>query len=350
MSVIDVDHRLVTLRIGIVGCGSVARRSHLPGFRAAGADVTVFASRSPRSARQAAQQWGRGQVVDDWRYVIDRSDVDAIDVCTPNASHAEIAIAAASAGKHILVEKPMACTVEEADDMVSAAVRAGVVLMPAHSVRFMAPFVTMRDAVARGQIGRVRSFRCAWGHGGPQEWAPDATWFRDRSISGGGALIDLGVHALDLVRSILRDEVVTVSALMSPCGESTEESEDVEEVAQLIVRFSDGALGSIQASWAVASGTDHQLTIQGSLGILHLDDRTPPVIVRAKGGGSVRLPVRERCPSIFDAFVEAVERQQTPQVTAADGRAAVAFITAAYRSAQSGRAEHIDPAGAASGG
>ncbi len=328
----------MTVRVAVVGCGTVARRVHLPGWGAAGAEVVAFASRSVGSAEGAAGEWGGGDVVADWHALLGRPDVDAVDVCTPNSSHEEIAIAAANAGKHVLVEKPMACTTEEADRMIEAARHGGVVLMPAHGARFLAPFVAMREAVVRGDVGEVRAFRCAWGHSGPEGWAPGAGWFRDPRVAGGGALIDLGVHAADVLRSVLDEEAVEVSALLSGCRDAA----SVEDLAQLIVRFAGGAVGMLQASWVVASGTDHQLTIQGTAGTLHLDGRTPPTLLPAGGGDAIRLPVRDHPPSVFDAFVAAVETGATPAVTAADGRAAVALVTAAYRSAASGSVEVVD--------
>ena len=329
----------MTVLMAVVGCGTVARRVHLPGLRAAGADVVAFASRSPQSAEAAAAEWGSGEVVNDWHDLLDRPEVDAIDVCTPNASHVEIATAAAAAGKHVLVEKPLARNTEEADRMIAAADLAGVVLMPAHNSRFLGPFVAMRDAVARGDIGQVQAFRCAWGHAGPQGWAPDADWFRDPAVAGGGALIDLGVHAADVLRSVLGDDPVEVSALLPRSGATQHE---VEEIAQLVVRFAGGAIGTLQASWAVAAGSDNQLTIQGTLGTLHLDDRTPPTLLPPTNGEALRLTLADHSPTVFDAFIHAVETRTEPAVTAADGRAAVALVTAAYRSAASGRLERVD--------
>ncbi len=331
----------MTVRVALVGCGTVARRVHLPGLRAAGADVVAFASRTRSSAEHAAREWGGGDVVDDWHEVLERSEVDAVDVCTPNASHGEIAVAAVRSGKHVLVEKPMACSVEEADRMVDAADRAGVVLMPAHNARFGRPFGAMRQAVARGDIGQVLSFRCAWGHAGPEHWAPDAGWFRDPALAGGGALTDLGVHVADVLRSVLDDEAVAVSALLRP-GANGGGGERVEDVAQLLLRFSQGAVGSLQASWAVAAGGDHQLTVQGTGGTLHLDDRTLPTLLPAGGGDPVQLELAEKSPGVFETFVDAVEYGSPLVVTAADGRAAVALVAAAYRSAASGHLERLD--------
>lgn len=341
----------MTIRLALVGCGTVARRLHLRGLRAAGAEVVAFSSRTRESAEEAAAAWGAGDVVDDWREAVERPDVDAVDVCSPNDTHAEIAIAAVSAGKHVLVEKPIARSVAEVDRMVEAARRSGVTLMPAHNARFLEPFVAMRDVVARGDVGRVRAFRCAWGHTGPQDWAPGVNWFRNREVAGGGTLIDLGVHAVDVLRSVLDDEPVAVSALVStgpgPVDRGSHGPQVVEDVAELVVRFSDGAIGSLQASWALAAGSDHQLTIQGTRGTLHIDHRTRPTLVRSGGGDSVLVPVPTGSPSLFEHFVAAVEGRSEPAVTATDGRAAVALVEAAYRSARSGRVEPVEVVGEA---
>jgi UDP-N-acetylglucosamine 3-dehydrogenase len=340
----------MTVRVALVGCGAAARRLHLRGLRAAGAEVVAFSSRTRESAEEAAAAWGAGEVVDDWREAVVRPDVDAVDVCSPNDTHAEIAIAAASAGKHVLVEKPMARNVGEADRMMDTARRSGVTLMPAHNVRFLEPFAAMRDAVAQGDVGQVRAFRCAWGHTGPQDWAPGAGWFRRTEVAGGGALIDLGVHAADLLRSVLNDDATAVGALVStgsgPGDSGSDWPQVVEDLAELVVRFSGGAIGTLQASWALAAGSDHQLTIQGTRGTLHLDHRTPPTLLKRGGGDAVRVPVPAGAPSLFEHFVAVVEGRGEPAVTAADGRAAVALVEAAYRSARSGHVEPVEAAGA----
>jgi predicted dehydrogenase len=126
----------LTLRIGLIGCGTVARRLHLPAFKACpDAEVVAFASHSLASAEAAAAEYGSGGVFGEWRDLI--GAVDAVDVCSPNSAHAAQAIEAAQAGRHVLVEKPMACTVAEADAMVAAARAAGVVLAVAHNMRYV---------------------------------------------------------------------------------------------------------------------------------------------------------------------------------------------------------------------
>jgi len=321
----------VTLRIGLVGCGTIARRSHLPSLRAAGdADVVAFASRSRSSAEVAAGEWGSGRVYDDWRRLVSDSDVDAVDICSPNRSHAPVAVAAAEAGKHVLVEKPMACTVEEADRMIDAARAAGVVLAVAHNVRFAPPFFTAHRVVADGAIGEVVGFRAGFGHAGPQEWAPEATWFFDHAQSGGGALIDLGIHVADLIRFVVADEVVDVSALLS------RRHDGVDDAAQVIMRTGGGAVGSFHASWRARPGPDHQLTVFGTEGTLHLDRRTPLTLQR-QGEKPERIEPQAPPGDLFAGFVLACTTGSPPPVSAEEGRAALAIVEAAYRSDATGR-------------
>ena len=325
MSAIPSDGAEGAIRVGIIGCGAAARRIHLPGLRAAGFEVTAFSSRTPASAQAACADWGSGIVIDDWRAAIVRDDVDAVVLATPNSLHAEGAIAAAAAGKHVLVEKPMATTVAEADAMVGAAHTAGTVLMPAHNLRFASPFVAMAQAVARGDVGEVVAVRAAFGHGGPQGWAPESTWFREPAMSGGGALIDLGIHMIDVLHAVLGEHVAEVGATLWGHG-------PVEDAAQLVLRFAHGASGSLHASWVTVPGPDHQLTIFGREGTLHLDGATPPML-RRPGAEPERVRASGERADLYRGFATAIASGGPPPVTAAEGRAALAVVTAAYEAA-----------------
>jgi predicted dehydrogenase len=302
----------------------------MPLLRAAGSEITAFASRSRSSAETARDEWGSGVVVDDWRDVVQRDDVDVVLVTTPNSTHHEVAIAAAAASKHVLVDKPMAWTLVDADAMIAAADAHGVVLMPFQNTRFVQPFVSARDAVADGRIGDVTGFRAAFGHAGPQAWAPEAKWFFDRSSAGGGCLIDLGVHVIDLVRAITVHDVVEVSALVSGLAG------DVETDAQLVLRLDNDAIGTVHASWSSRPGPDHQMTLVGTDGTLHLDSRTPLTLIPLAGERE-RVTLSKVSGSPLDELLAAVRGDREPTLTASDGRAAVAVVDAAYRSAAEGR-------------
>ena len=323
------------LRLGILTCGAIVTKGHLPGLATLGrdvVDVVAFQSRRSSTAQAARDQWGSGAVVEDWRDVVARDDVDAVDICTPNAMHAELAIAAAAAGKHVLVEKPMATTVADADAMVAAAASAGVVLMAAHNLRFAAPYAAAAHAVAEGMVGDVVGVRVAMGHGGPEGWTRDAGWFRDPALSGGGALLDLGIHVADLLRAVTGDEVAEVSAFVRrPAPDAVEES----GVVSLSLRG--GGIGTLSASWTVRAGADHQLLVHGTTGTLTVE-RGQAVVRPSGGGDKVIVEPPSPPPDLLANFVAACRGEAAPIVGPRDGREALAIIEAAYASAASGRA------------
>jgi predicted dehydrogenase len=318
----------VTVRVAIVGCGSIARRAHAPAFRASpGTELVAFVSRTRTSAEAAATECGGGPVFDDWREVVARDDVDAVDICSPNSSHAEQAIAAARKGKHVLVEKPIACTTGEADAMIEAARDAGVLLHVAHNLRYVPTVLAAREFVSSGRLGHIVGLRAAFGHSGPRGWAPDSTWFFDPSLSGGGALIDLGIHIVDVVRFVTRLEAVEVSAMTSG-------AEKVEDAAHVLVRY-EGAVGSIHASWMARPAPDMMLTLFGTEGTLHFDAHTPLTFRSATGEkDKIELPTIDANP--YDDFARAVsgEKPMGPVATGEDGRAALQIVGAAYTSAR----------------
>ena len=329
------------LRMGVLTCGAIVTKGHLPGLAALGrdvVDVVAFQSRREATAQAARDQWGSGDVVADWRDVLARDDVDAVDICAPNALHAELAIAAAEAGKHVLVEKPMATTVADADAMIEAAARAGVVLMAAHNLRFAAPYAAAARAVRDGTVGDVVGVRVAMGHGGPEGWTGDAGWFRDRALSGGGALLDLGIHVADLVRAVTGDEVVEVSAFVRrPSADAVEESGTVA------LSLRGGGVGTLSASWSVRGTADHQLLVHGTEGTLTVE-RGQAVVRPAAGGDKVVVAPPEPAPDLLANFVAACRGEATPVVVPSDGRDALAIIEAAYRSAAEGRAVAVSVA------
>lgn len=334
----------MTVRLAVIGCGAVARRLHLPAFRQSpDAEVVAFASRSLSSAETAAAEYGsadRGggagapapaaRVFDDWRKVLD-CDIDAVDVCSPNVLHATQTIAAAQAGKHVLVEKPMACTVDEADAMIAAAEDAGIVLHVAHNMRYVPALAAARAEVQARAIGELVGVRAAFGHSGPKDWAREATWFFDPAQSGGGPLIDLGIHAIDFVRYVTQLDVTDVAAMLFGDGA-------VEDAAHVLFRFDSGATGSLHTSWVTRPAPDFSLTLFGTEGTLHVDARTP-LSIRAATGEKREVELPADLSSPYVDFVRAVAGSgaDTPAATAADGRAALAVVCAAYEAARAGR-------------
>jgi predicted dehydrogenase len=315
------------VRVGLIGCGAIARRSHIPALQAAGATLTAFWSRTTASAAAARADAGTGEVVLEWAELLARPDVDAVVISTPNALHAPQALAAVEAGKHVLVEKPFSVDVASADEVLAAAAARGVVVMTAHNARFTPSIAAARHAVRQGDVGAVTAVRAVFCHGGPLAWAPEATWFLDRDLAGGGALLDLGVHLVDAIRFVLDDDVSSVAATLAGGTEGGEED------GLLLVDTREGVVGSLHAGWR-APAVDFGLTVVGDTGRLLV---TGSGAVLQGQEGERALELDGFTDTVQGTFVAAVTSGRALPPDGYDGRAAVAVVEAAYASAREGR-------------
>lgn len=309
----------MTVRVAVVGCGTVARTGHLPSLRLGGdADVVVLASRSLRSAERARDAWGSGEATTDWQAAVARPDVDAVHVCVPNALHHEVARAALQAGKHVLVEKPITTTLSDADELVALAEHGGLLLGVGFDGRCAPGLLELRRRLPA--LGPVTRVDVEFGHTGPEDWAPDSTWFRDLPLSGGGVLMDLGVHALDVLRWCVADvEQVVAARLEGP----------VEEEASVDLRLVGGAAATVRVSWREPEPV-FRFRFTGPGGTLHLDGGR-----LLHDGTEVVVPGPELRGSA-GAFARAVATGTPLPADGRDGRAALAAVLAGYASARTG--------------
>ncbi|WP_069166020.1 Gfo/Idh/MocA family protein [Nocardia altamirensis] len=278
-----------TLGIALVGHAFMGR-AHSHAWRSVDAFFDLpwrpvpvaLAGRDAGKAATAAGRLGWASSVDDWRKLLDRDDVDLIDICTPGDSHAEIAIAALDAGKHVLCEKPMANTVAEAEAMAAAAEQAavrGVRSMVGFSYRRVPALALARNLVAQGRIGAIRHVRAVY----LQDWLADPgaplSWRLDRRRAGSGALGDIGAHIIDATQFVTGEAVTGVSALLDtfvterplPDGPG-HGAVTVDDAALFLGRLSGGGLASFEAS-RVATGRKNALRLElnGTHGSLAFD-------------------------------------------------------------------------------
>jgi len=258
---------------------------------AATPEMTLLVGRTASGVEAAAAKWGWAETSTDWREAIARDDIDVIDIVTPGDSHAEIAIAALAAGKHVLCEKPLANTVEEAEAMADAAAAAaanGVYAMLGHTYRRVPATTFARDLVAQGKLGDIYQVRAVY----LQDWLTDPSvplaWRLQKPLAGSGALGDIGAHIVDLTEYITGQSIASVSGTMEtiikqrPLLESSSglggtggtELGDVtvDDVALFTARFESGVLGSFEAT-RFATGRKNALRVEisGSKGALAFD-------------------------------------------------------------------------------
>ena len=218
--------------------------------------LKVVCGRDRKKVARAAAQLGWEEWATDWREVVAREDIQVVDVVTPGDSHAEIAIAAARAGKAVLCEKPLANTVKEAKAMVAAVQKAGVTNMICHNYRRAPAVVLARQLVASGKLGRIYHYRGTY----LQDWIVDPElpllWRFQKDKAGSGALGDILSHSLDLGRYVLGAEVTEVAGALETYIKQRPLLDDpkkkgrvtVDDAALCLVRFANGALGSIEGT------------------------------------------------------------------------------------------------------
>jgi predicted dehydrogenase len=243
--------------------------------------LAVLAGRDETRAKAAARRFGWADVETDWRKLIARDDVDLVDICTPGDTHAEIAIAALEAGKHVLCEKPLANSVAEAEAMAEAARKArarGVRAMVAFNYRRVPALAHARNLVASGALGEIRHVRSAY----LQDWLSDPrapmTWRLRRESAGSGALGDLGAHIVDAAQFVTGDVITGVSALTNTFvkqrpseGGGTDEV-TVDDTALFLARLSGGAVASFEATrFALGRKNAMRLEVNGSKASLAFD-------------------------------------------------------------------------------
>ncbi|MGO4490524.1 Gfo/Idh/MocA family protein [Arthrobacter sp. 2YAF22_2] len=240
----------------------------------------ILVGRDPAGVAAAAAQYGWTESATDWREVIARDDIDVVDICAPGWLHAEIAIAALAAGKHVLVEKPLANTLAEAEAMVEAAQAArnrGVQSMVGYTYRRVPALALAKELISVGRLGTIRQVRASY----LQDWLADGqapmTWRLRKESAGSGALGDIASHAIDQVQFLLGDTVTEVSGRLHTFtterpGSGGPEPVTVDDAAWATLSLAGGAVASIEVS-RVALGKKNSLSIEvyGSRGALHFD-------------------------------------------------------------------------------
>ncbi|MGY1687639.1 Gfo/Idh/MocA family protein [Geodermatophilus sp. SYSU D00804] len=300
-----------TLGVGLIG-HSFMGAAHSQAWRTAPhffdlplrPELTVLAGRDRERATDAAARLGWASVETDWRRVLERDDVGLVDVCTPGDTHAEIAIAALEAGKHVLCEKPLANSVAEAEAMTEAAERAaarGVRSMVGFTYRRVPAIGLARQLVAEGRIGQVRHVRAQY----LQDWIADPSapmsWRLEKDKAGSGALGDIGAHIVDLTQYITGETVTGVSALLETfvkerplpaaagslsgvAGEGTGQV-TVDDTAVFLGRFSGGAVATFEATrFALGRKNAIRIEVNGSAGSLAFDFEDMNVLEFFDGG------------------------------------------------------------------
>jgi 1,5-anhydro-D-fructose reductase (1,5-anhydro-D-mannitol-forming) len=326
---------------GLIGASNVAREWLIPAMNAASNSkvVAVLGSDLARTQRYAADN-NVPAAYDDLATLLNDPAVTAVYISTTNERHAPAAIAAAKARKHVLCEKPMALSLDDARAMLEAAKSAGVRLGVNHHLRCMETHRTIRRLVSDGAVGNIVAVRLFFGVTLPDDLKG---WRVNNPQAGGGVLFDLTVHDADLIRFLLADEPLDVVALTGATGVA---QAGLPDTAMIAARMKSGLLLQIGESFSIAHA-DTSLEIHGTRGSILAND-----VLMQRGGGtvflrresaleSINIQHANAYPRVIEQFNNAIRGEGDPSASGEDGFASLAFALAARESAATGRVVRV---------
>lgn len=331
------------VRIVIIGCGGVAMTRHIPGSIASDhIQLYGFYDVDVERAEKLAEQYSV-KAYHTLEELLADPNVDAVTVCTATKFHTDITIKALESGKHVLCEKPMAASVEEAQRMVDAARRTGKKLMISHNQRLYSPHVKAKELIESGAIGKVLTFRTHLGIRGPEYSGVNRSasiWYFDKKKAGRGVVSDVGSHRIDLMRYFFGD-IEKVFAYTPTLDKRYPDGRliDLDDNAFAILQFKNGVVGQFTVSWTSYSGNDRQTQIFGTQGTLTVYGEKNDIIIETLSGETIYYDLPDSAPQdvvlvtdIDERFAKCIENDEVPFVTAEDGLEVVKTIEAMEKS------------------
>lgn len=327
-------------RVGVIGTGGIAR-SHVIGYHAAGVEVAALCDTNSFTLAARLKEWDVANGFENFEDLIRDPTITAVSICTPNASHHPITLAAAQAGKHVLCEKPVSLDLAQAEEMITACDTAGVVFQVGHHMRSWAAALQAKSMIDEGRIGKLTYARFRQAH----DWggAPVVRGvFGSKADSGGGTLLDNGCHLFDLARYFCGD-VTDVFARVSTRKFAIE----VEDTAIASLGFVSGAMGQVEVAWT-GTGWQEAFWVFGTEGSLECDNRAGANVLthRYRNSGATTWDLTDvttydlqgmKSHSVHVAnFLAAIEGKRTVVCSGHDGLEAVRLVLASYESAASG--------------
>ena len=342
-------------KFGIIGCGMIAG-FHAKAIADIGGKVVACYDQVQQAADRLAKATGCRAYYDLKPFLSDK-DIEIVTICTPSGAHCDPAIAAAEAGKHVVVEKPLEVTLERCDRIIAACEKAGVVLGTIFPSRFHQSSQQLKAAVEAGRFGKLTLGDAIVKWYRTQEYYDSGVWRGTKEFDGGGALMNQAIHSVDLLIWLMGPvaEITAQSALLA------HERIEVEDCVVATIRFQNGALGVIEASTAAYPGYLKRIELHGSVGsavmeeedIIKWDFQTSmpedaeireKMTTKLSGGGGAADPAaigHHGHAMLFADFVQAIETGKKPLIDGPEGRRSVEVICGIYEAAQSGKTVKI---------
>jgi predicted dehydrogenase len=356
------------VRVGIIGCGGIANGKHLPSLsKLKQVQVVAFCDVVRERAEKSRSKYGTedSKVYEDFQELLKDPSIDAVHVCTPNSSHSEISVAALEAGKHVMCEKPMAKTSEEARLMVEAAKRTGKKLTIGYNNRFRSDSQYLKEVCEQGELGEVYYAKA---HAIRRRAVPTWGVFLDEEKQGGGPLIDIGTHALDLTLWMMdnyKPKVVLGSTYhklgkkenaANAWGPWDPEKFTVEDSAFGFITMENGATIVLESSWALNSleVDEAKCSLSGTEGGADMKDglringenrgRLYTNKIDLNSGGVAFYEGKQENDADLEArlWIECIQNDTEPVVKPEEAFVVTQILEAIYESARTGQAVHFD--------
>lgn len=343
--------------VAVIGCGWAGAR-HARAFASRGAIIRWAVDLDAKRAEPLAQIQAGTRIGADYHEALADPDLDAAVICLPHNLHGPVAIAAATAGKHVLCEKPIAASLAEADAMIAAADKAGVVLMVAENEVFSPLYRRVRDLVAAGAIGKPALVQMVRGCYLEESFTRERPWFLDARVAAGGMMMSGGVHDFEKLRMII-GEIEAVSAKRAPQRFAQMEGDDTS-IAML--RFAGGAVGLMVQSFLMknaltASGTEeHTLRIEGERGsiraagtnggsiVMFRDKAADPLLSETARETKIIVPEIDTFGLEVEHFIACVRDRSEPITAGRLMRRPLELVLAAYESMRTNSEIELPPA------
>jgi predicted dehydrogenase len=337
------------IKVGIIGCGSITKLRHAPEYKSNPyVDEIIFYDRNLERATGLANQFG-SSVAQSVEELLADPTVEVISDCSSNEFHHIFSTKALLRGKHVLCEKPISLTVEQAKQIIEAQKKSGKKLMVDHNQRFTRAHQKAKEIIENEELGKVLTFRTTFGHSGPEQWGANksnSTWFFKKERSGLGVAGDLGIHKVDLLHYLLDDEIEQVSAFQGALDKVNENGVPIEVCDNIVcsLKTKKGRLGTASFSWTYYGEEDNSTIVyceKGILKIYHSDQYQLEVI--NKNGEKVHYELEriqtndnQTNSGVIDAFIDCIRHDQDPLVTGNDALSSLKVILGIIEAAEKG--------------
>lgn len=348
------------LKVGIIGVGGISQVAHIPNFqKIEDVEVTAIADINEEKLKYVSQKFNIPKVFTDWEKMIEE-DLDAVVICSPNSFHAIQSIKSMENGKHVLCEKPICLTVEEAEKIFETVEKTGKIFMGAFPRRFIGETVVLKKMVENGDFGEIYYLKASYLR---RRGIPGlGTWFTNKKLAGGGPMMDVGVHMIDMVLYIagLTDPELVVGATFEKFkdkavdggwppfetrkGDRPTGKMEVEDLSCGFVKFSTGAVLFIEASWAGNSETGLKASLFGTKAGAQMPDpecKENPVRIYSEVNGILtditpNIPKLDPYYEEVKHFVDCIREGKNPITKKEEIISVVKIIEGIYKSAESG--------------